>query len=68
MYVTQAGVACRCLNELTGHRTQAVAIDSIGTTIWRLASVQNVGLSGATPVGIVGDAGRWVKTLQRRST
>lgn len=25
-------------------------------------SVQNVGLSGAVPVGIVGDAGQWVKT------
>jgi hypothetical protein len=27
-------------------------------------SVQNVSLSGAVPVGIVGDAGRWVKTGQ----
>jgi ABC-type transport system substrate-binding protein len=27
-------------------------------------SVQNVSLSGAVPVGIVGDAGRWVKTPQ----
>jgi ABC-type transport system substrate-binding protein len=27
-------------------------------------SVQNVGLSGAVPVGIVGDAGRWVKLPQ----
>ena len=27
-------------------------------------SVQNVSLSGAVPVGIVGDAGRWVKTAQ----
>jgi hypothetical protein len=27
-------------------------------------SVQNVSLSGAVPVGIVGDAGRWVKTSQ----
>lgn len=27
-------------------------------------SVQNVSLSGAVPVGIVGDAGRWVKTRQ----
>jgi ABC-type transport system substrate-binding protein len=27
-------------------------------------SVQNVSLSGAIPVGIVGDAGRWVKTAQ----
>ncbi|MGC2655833.1 MAG: ABC transporter family substrate-binding protein, partial [Mycobacterium sp.] len=25
-------------------------------------SVQNVGLSGAVPVGIVGDAGQWLKT------
>ena len=25
-------------------------------------SVQNVSLSGAVPIGIVGDAGRWVKT------
>jgi hypothetical protein len=25
-------------------------------------SVQNVSLTGAVPVGIVGDAGRWVKT------
>jgi len=25
-------------------------------------SVQNVGLSGAVPVGIVGDAGQWIKT------
>ncbi|EUA73233.1 putative monoacyl phosphatidylinositol tetramannoside-binding LpqW domain protein [Mycobacterium xenopi 4042] len=28
------------------------------------ASVQNVNLSGAVPVGIVGDAGQWVKTSQ----
>jgi ABC-type transport system substrate-binding protein len=27
-------------------------------------SVQNVSLSGAVPVGIVGDAGKWVKTAQ----
>jgi ABC-type transport system substrate-binding protein len=27
-------------------------------------SVQNVSLSGAVPVGIVGDAGRWIKTRQ----
>jgi ABC-type transport system substrate-binding protein len=27
-------------------------------------SVQNVGLSGAVPVGIVGEARRWVKTMQ----
>ena len=27
-------------------------------------SVQNVSLSGAVPVGIVGDAGNWVKTPQ----
>lgn len=27
-------------------------------------SVQNVSLSGAVPVGIVGDAGQWVKTTQ----
>ena len=27
-------------------------------------SVQNVSLSGAVPVGIVGDAGQWVKTAQ----
>jgi ABC-type transport system substrate-binding protein len=27
-------------------------------------SVQNVGLSGAVPVGIVGDAGQWIKTGQ----
>lgn len=27
-------------------------------------SVQNVSLSGAVPVGIVGDAGQWVKTGQ----
>ncbi|HEX4587896.1 MAG TPA: ABC transporter family substrate-binding protein [Mycobacterium sp.] len=27
-------------------------------------SVQNVGLSGAVPVGIVGDAGKWVKAPQ----
>ena len=27
-------------------------------------SVQNVSLSGAVPVGIVGDAGRWVKGPQ----
>ena len=26
--------------------------------------VQNVSLSGAVPVGIVGDAGRWTKTSQ----
>jgi hypothetical protein len=27
-------------------------------------SVQNVGLTGAAPVGIVGDAGKWAKTAQ----
>ena len=27
-------------------------------------SVENVKLSGAVPVGIVGDAGTWVKTRQ----
>jgi hypothetical protein len=27
-------------------------------------SVRNVSLSGAVPVGIVGDAGKWVKTGQ----
>ena len=27
-------------------------------------SVQHVGLTGAVPVGIVGDAGRWVKLPQ----
>ena len=27
-------------------------------------SVQNVGLTGAVPVGIVGDAGKWIKTPQ----
>jgi hypothetical protein len=27
-------------------------------------SVQNVSLSGAVPVGIVGDAGKWLKTKQ----
>ena len=27
-------------------------------------SVQNVSLSGAVPVGIVGDAGKWVKAPQ----
>ena len=27
-------------------------------------SVQNVSLSGAVPVGIVGDAGEWVKSAQ----
>ena len=27
-------------------------------------SVHNVSLSGAVPVGIVGDAGQWVKTAQ----
>ena len=27
-------------------------------------SVQNISLSGAVPVGIVGDAGQWVKTAQ----
>ncbi|WP_328363257.1 ABC transporter family substrate-binding protein [Mycobacterium sp. NBC_00419] len=27
-------------------------------------SVQNVSLTGAVPIGIVGDAGRWVKTAQ----
>ena len=29
-------------------------------------SVQNVSLSGAVPVGIVGDAGKWVKTHSPR--
>ena len=27
-------------------------------------SVQNVNLSGAVPVGIVGDAGNWIKVPQ----
>jgi len=55
-------------------------IDAVEPRLWNMAtvlpilqdttivaagpSVQNVSLSGAVPVGIVGDAGRWVKTRQ----
>jgi ABC-type transport system substrate-binding protein len=63
---------------LDGRRTVSEVIASVEPRLWDMAtvlpilqdttivaagpSVENVHLSGAVPVGIVGDAGRWVKT------
>ena len=63
---------------LDGTENIADVIDAVEPRLWNMAtvlpilqdttivaagpSVQNVSLSGAVPVGIVGDAGRWTKT------
>jgi len=63
---------------LDGTETIDAVITAVEPRLWNLAtvlpilqdttivaagpSVQNVSLSGAVPIGIVGDAGRWVKT------
>ncbi|ULE35734.1 ABC transporter family substrate-binding protein [Mycobacterium sp. IDR2000157661] len=65
---------------LDGSQDIADVITAVEPRLWNMAtvlpilqdttivaagpSVQNVSLSGAVPVGIVGDAGRWVKTRQ----
>ncbi|MEO3757672.1 ABC transporter family substrate-binding protein [Mycobacterium sp. B14F4] len=65
---------------LDGSEEVADVITAVEPRLWNMAtvlpilqdttivaagpSVQNVSLSGAVPVGIVGDAGRWVKTRQ----
>ena len=65
---------------LDGTETIDAVITAVEPRLWNLAtvlpilqdttivaagpSVQNVSLSGAVPIGIVGDAGRWVKTRQ----
>ena len=66
---------------LDGTETIDAVITAVEPRLWNLAtvlpilqdttivaagpSVQNVSLSGAVPIGIVGDAGRWVKTRQQ---
>jgi hypothetical protein len=65
---------------LDGHEAIDSVITAVEPRLWNLAtvlpilqdttivaagpSVQNVSLSGAVPIGIVGDAGGWVKTRQ----
>jgi ABC-type transport system substrate-binding protein len=65
---------------LAGREDIASVIDAVEPRLWNMStvlpilqdttivaagpSVQNVSLSGAVPVGIVGDAGKWVKTPQ----
>lgn len=65
---------------LDGTENIGEVIDAVEPRLWSMAtvlpilqdttivaagpSVQNVSLSGAVPVGIVGDAGNWVKTPQ----
>ena len=65
---------------LDGTETIEAVIAAVEPRLWNLAtvlpilqdttivaagpSVQNVSLSGAVPIGIVGDAGKWVKTRQ----
>jgi ABC-type transport system substrate-binding protein len=65
---------------LEGHVDIADVINAVEPRLWDMStvlpilqdttivaagpSVQNVSLTGAVPVGIVGDAGRWVKTSQ----
>lgn len=68
------------LAALTGAKAIAEVITAVEPRLWSMAtvlpilqdttivaagpSVQNVSLTGAVPVGIVGDAGRWVKVAQ----
>lgn len=65
---------------LDGTETIGEVINAVEPRLWNMStvlpilqdttivaagpSVQNVNLSGAVPVGIVGDAGKWVKTPQ----
>jgi hypothetical protein len=65
---------------LDGSQDIADVIDAVEPRLWNMAtvlpilqdttivatgpSVQNVSLTGAVPVGIVGDAGNWLKTPQ----
>ena len=65
---------------LVGTKNIAEVVNAVEPRLWEMAtvlpilqdttivaagpSVQNVSLSGAVPVGIVGDAGQWVKTAQ----
>ena len=65
---------------LAGTKNIGDVVNAVEPRLWKMAtvlpilqdttivaagpSVQNVSLSGAVPVGIVGDAGQWVKTAQ----
>jgi len=65
---------------LVGTKNIAEVVNAVEPRLWEMAtvlpilqdttivaagpSVQNVSLSGAVPVGIVGDAGQWVKAAQ----
>jgi hypothetical protein len=65
---------------LNGTKDINTVINAVEPRLWNMAavlpimqdttivaagpSVQNVSLSGAVPVGIVGDAGQWLKTGQ----
>jgi hypothetical protein len=65
---------------LDGREQIGAVIDAVEPRLWNMAtvlpilqdttivaagpSVRNVNLSGAVPVGIVGDAGSWVKSPQ----
>jgi ABC-type transport system substrate-binding protein len=65
---------------LTGTKTINDVINAVEPRLWNMSTVlpilqdativaagpslQNVSLSGAVPVGIVGDAGQWLKTAQ----
>jgi ABC-type transport system substrate-binding protein len=67
-------------NALDGTEEIGEVLDAVEPRLWNMStvlpilqdttivatgpSVRNVGLSGAVPVGIVGDAGNWVKTPQ----
>ena len=67
-------------NALDGTEEIGEVLDAVEPRLWNMStvlpilqdttivatgpSVQNVGLSGAVPVGIVGDAGNWVKAPQ----
>ena len=70
----------RIESALNGSADIAQVIDAVEPRLWEMStvlpilqdttivaagpSVQNVSLTGAVPVGIVGDAGRWVKLAQ----
>jgi hypothetical protein len=67
-------------NALDGTEEIGEVLDAVEPRLWNMStvlpilqdttivatgpSVRNVGLSGAVPVGIVGDAGNWVKAAQ----
>jgi hypothetical protein len=65
---------------LTGSRDISDVVNAVEPRLWEMStvlpilqdttivgagpSVRNVSLSGAVPVGIVGDAGQWIKSAQ----